>query len=95
MVEASQVAQVVKNPPASAGDARDRGSIPGWGRSPGVGNGSQIQYSCLENPTDRGAWRATVHKVKKSWTRLSNQAQSRAKSVYMVTAVICSKWRIR
>ena len=55
MVEASQAAQVVKNPPTSAGDTRDRGSIPGLGRSPGVGNGSPLQYSCLENPMDRGA----------------------------------------
>ena len=47
---------VVKNPPASAGDARDGGSIPGWGRSPGGGNGNLLQYSCLENSMDRGAW---------------------------------------
>ena len=81
MVEASQAAQVVKNPPTSAGDTRDRGSIPGLGRSPGVGNGSPLQYSCLENPMDRGAWHATVHKVEKSPTRLSNQAQSTAQSL--------------
>ena len=47
---------VVKNSPASAGDARDLGSIPGSGRSPGVGNGNLLQYSCLENSLDRGAW---------------------------------------
>ena len=47
---------VAKNPPASAGVARDTGSIPGLGRSPGVGNGNPLQYSCLKNPTDRGAW---------------------------------------
>ena len=47
---------VVKNPPADAGDV---GLIPGWGRSPGDGNGNPLQYSCLENPMDRGAWRAT------------------------------------
>ena len=64
----SQVALVVKNLPASAGDARDAGSIPGWGRSPGEGNGSPLQNSCLENPMDRGAWRATVHGVTKSQT---------------------------
>ena len=46
------------------------GSIPGLGRSPGEGNGSSLQYSCLEKPMDRGAWRATVHGVTKSWTRL-------------------------
>ena len=47
---------VVKNPPANAGDARDSGSIPGLGRPPGVGNGNPLQYFCLENPMDRGAW---------------------------------------
>ena len=51
---------MVKNPPANSGDLRDRGSIPGSGRSPGEGNGNLLQYSCLENPMDR-AWRATVH----------------------------------
>ena len=62
-VWASQVAQVVKNLPASAGDVRDEGSIPGSGRSPGEGNGNLLQCSCLENAIDRGAWRATVHVV--------------------------------
>ena len=57
---------VVKNVPANAGDVRDTGSIPGSGRSPGEGNGSPIQCSCLENPMDRGAWRATVHGVAES-----------------------------
>ena len=59
----SQVVLVVKNPPANAGDIRDVGSIPGSGRSPGGGNGNPLQYSCLENPMDRGAWRATAHGV--------------------------------
>ena len=59
---------LIKNLPASAGDTRDEGSIPGSGRSPGVGNGNQLQYSCLENPMNRGAWQATVHGVTKSWT---------------------------
>ena len=59
---------VVKSPPASAGDTGDVGLIPGSGRSPGEGNGDPLQYSCLENPTDRGAWRATVHGVAKSRT---------------------------
>ena len=58
---ASQVALVVKNPPANAGDVRDLGSIPGLGRSFGEGHGNPIQYSCLENSMDRGAWWATVH----------------------------------
>ena len=56
----------------SACNAGDPGSIPGLGRSPGEGNGNALQYSCLENPMDRGAWQATVHRVTKSWTRLSN-----------------------
>ena len=52
--------------------AEDVGSIPGSGKSPGEGNGNPLQYSCLEDPMDRGAWWATVHGVTKSWTRLSN-----------------------
>ena len=59
---------VVKNMLANAGDTRDVGSIPGLGRSPGVGNGNQLQYSSLRNAMDRGAWQATVHGVAKSWT---------------------------
>ena len=62
----SQVVIVVKNLPANAGDIRDAGSIPGLGRSPGGGQGNPFQYSCLKNPMDRGAWRATVHSVAKS-----------------------------
>ena len=58
---------VVKNPLANGGDAGDVGSIPGWGRYPGVGNGNLPQYSCLENSTARGAWWAIVHGVAKSW----------------------------
>ena len=57
----------VKNPPANAGDV---GLIPGSGRSPGEGNGNPLQYSCLENPMDRGAWWATVHGVTKNETGL-------------------------
>jgi len=64
-VEASPVVLVVKNPPA---DVRDAGLIPRSGRSPGGGHGNPLQYSCLENPMDRGAWRATVHRVAKSRT---------------------------
>ena len=59
---------MVKNPPANAGDTRDAGSIPGLGRSPGGGNGNPLQYSCLGNPMDRGAWQATVLEVAKSQT---------------------------
>ena len=70
----SQVVLVVKNSPDNVGDIRDAGSIPGLGRSPGGGHGNPLQYSCLENPMDRGAWRAAVHRVAKSWTWLSDLA---------------------
>ena len=56
----------------SACSVGDQGSIPGSARSPGEGNGNPLQYSCLENTMDRGAWQATVHEVTKSLTRLSN-----------------------
>ena len=59
---------MVKNLPANAGDA---GSVPEWGRSPGGGHDDPLQYSCLDNPRDRGTWRATVHGVAKSRTRLN------------------------
>jgi len=62
---------VEKNPPAKA---RDAGLIPGSGRSPGEGNGYPLQYSCLENSMDIGAWQVTVHGVAKSWTCLSTHA---------------------
>ena len=64
------VALVVKNLPANAGDVIEAGSIPGLGRSPGGRHGNPLQYSCLENPMDRGAWRVRVHRVTKSSTRL-------------------------
>ena len=60
---------MVKNPFANAGDS---GSIPGSGRSPGEGNGNPLQYSCLENSMDGGAWKAAVHGVAEGWTRLSD-----------------------
>ena len=63
---------VLKNLPASAGDAGDLGSIPGLGRSPGGGHGNPLQYSCLKNPMGRGAWWAIVHGVTESdMTKLS------------------------
>ena len=65
----SFIGSAVKNLAANAGDT---GSIPESGRASGVGNGNLLQYSCLGNPTDRGAWQTTVHGVAKSWTRLSN-----------------------
>ena len=63
---------MVKKLPADAGDVRDSGSVPGLGRSPGEGHGNPPQSSCLENPTDRRAWRATVDRIAKSWTRLND-----------------------
>ena len=62
----------VKNLPANAGDVRDMGWIPGLGRSPGGGHGNPLQYSCLKNPVDRGAWQASVDEVTKSQTQLSD-----------------------
>ena len=67
---ASQVALVVRNPRANSGGIRYTGSIPELGRSPGEGNGNPFLYSCLENPMDRGAWWAMIHRVTKSWTQL-------------------------
>ena len=67
---ASQVALGINNPPAITGDVRDMGSIPGLRRSPGGGHGSPLQYSCLENLLERGAWRAPVRGVAESQTRL-------------------------
>ena len=61
-----------KEPACGTGDTRDPGLIPGLGRSPGEGNGNPLQYSCLEKSMDRRAWRATVHRVAKSWTWLSD-----------------------
>ena len=75
---ASEVALAVKNLLANAGDTTDVNSVPGSGRSPGGGDGNALQYSCQRNPMDRGAWRATVHRVAKSWTQdWSDLAQSR------------------
>ena len=63
---------VVENLPSSAGHLRDADSVPGSGRSPGGEHGTLLQYSCLENPVDRGAWRAIVHRVTKSETLLKH-----------------------
>ena len=73
---ASQVALAVKNPSASAGDIRDVGLIPESGRSPEGGHSNPLQYSCLKNSMDRGAWQATVHGVLKSWTGLSTHTHT-------------------
>ena len=67
---ACQVALVVKNLPVNAGDIRDASSVPGSGRSPGRSHGNPLQYFYLGNPMDREAWRATVHRIAKSWTQL-------------------------
>ena len=64
---------MVKNVPANAGDM---GSIPELGRSPGIGNGYPLQYSCLENCVDKGAWQATIHAITKNWTGLNNSAHT-------------------
>ena len=63
---ASQVVLLVKNPPADAGDVTDMGLVPGSGRSHGGRRGNPLQYSCLENPMDRGAWPVSVHRFAKS-----------------------------
>ena len=63
---------MTKSPPANAGDGKGMGLIPGSGKSPRGGHGNPIQYSCLENSMDRGAWWAPIHGVAKSWTRLKH-----------------------
>ena len=72
---------VVKNLPANVRGARDVGLITGWGRSPGEGNGNPLQYSCLENPMDRGAWRATAHGVTKE-SDTTERAHAESKVTY-------------
>ena len=86
---ASQAALVIKNPHASAGDIREVGSVPRSGRSPGGWHGNPVRYSCLENPMDRGAWRATVHRVEQSWTLLKQLSMHTLPSVYLLESV-CS-----
>ena len=74
---------MAKKPSANAGDARDMGLIPGLEISPRVRNGNPLQYSCLENSMDRGAWQATVHGVTKSWTRMSIQTHTHTHTQYV------------
>ena len=81
MLGASQVALVVKHPPANAGDVRDANLIPGSGRSPEEGQSNPLQYSCLENPMDRGAWWAMVHGVPKSRTQLKRLSKYMTQSL--------------
>ena len=86
---------MVKNPPANAGGIRDVGLITGLGRSPGGGHGNPLQYSCLENPMDMGAWWATVHRVALSWTHLkglSTQAHKPGDSEGQGRLACCSPW---
>ena len=83
---------MVKNSSANAGDTKDVSSMPSLGRYPGGGNGKPLQYSCLENPMDRGTWWATVHGVTKSQTRLSNWACT----IYHLVAMYgCESWPIK
>ena len=83
-MRASQVALVVKNPPANAGDARDMGLIPGLGGSPRERNGNPLQYPCLENPMDRGAWQTTVHGVTRVGHDLAVKKREKRIASYLV-----------
>ena len=83
---------MVKNLPANERDIRDVGSIPGLGRSPGVETSNSLQYSCLENSMDSGAWRATVYGVTKSWTELSTHTNMRTMVSKRKIYQICSVW---
>ena len=82
---------MVKNLPANVGHAGDLSLVPGWGRSPRVGNGNSLQYSCLKNPMDRGAWWAIVHGVVKSQTRLSTQhgTHTHICIIHVIKTIIC------
>ena len=80
---------MVKNLQACAGDIRDSGSILGLGRSPGGGHGNPLQYSCLKNPMDRGAWWATVQRVTKSQTQLSNSAHTHTGATSTTQVFLC------
>ena len=89
---------VVKSSSANAGDSGDTGSILGSGRSPGVGNGSPLQYSCLKHIMNRGAWQATVYGIAKSQTRLCDWARACAYTHTRTCTVICQggwEWRGR
>ena len=86
------MALVVNNSPTNAGDLRDSGLIPGLWRSPGGGHGNLLQYSCLENPMDRGAWRATVHGVAQSQTRLKWLSIHAGTGSVALGLVICQVW---
>ena len=89
----SQVVLVVKNPPANAGDTGDMSSVPGLGRSPGGGHGSPLQYSCLENLTNREAWRATIHRAVKSWMWLKRLSVCATKE-HSSVQILLYNWNI-
>ena len=80
---------VGKESACSVGDAGEMGSIPGWGRSSRGGHGNPLQYSCLENPMDRGAWQATVDGVAKSWTWLRDWALYKFKAYNIMIVCVC------
>ena len=80
---------MIKNPPANTGHLGDTGSIPGSGRSPGEGNGNPLQYSCLENPMDKGAWRATADKIEKSQTRQKDVRGDKEEYFIIVLVIYC------
>ena len=86
-----QVVLMVKNPPASAGDIEDMGLISGLGRSPGGGHGNTLQYSCLENPMDRGAWQA--HGVAESDTTEVTEHAARTRGTKNSTNVTIHHWK--
>ena len=74
---------MAKNPPVHSGDTGDSGSIPGYGKPPGEGNGNPLQYSCLGNPRDRGVWKATVHGVTKESDKTLPLNNNKAKLIYL------------
>ena len=84
-----------QNPHTNAGDVRDEGSIPGPGRSPRVGKVNPLQHFCLENPMDKGAWQATVHRIAKSQTWLSNKVYALICEIGAVIAIIFPFIKIR
>ena len=79
------VGTAVKNPGANAGDIRGVGLIRGWGRFSGAGHGNPLQYCCLENPMDRGRWRATVHALSNSQTQLKRLSPCTAHRIMLIT----------
>ena len=74
--------------PASAGDIRDAGSMPGSRRRPGGGHGNPLHYSCLGNPMDRGAWQSIVHRIAQSWTRLKQLSMHAQMYIYRYKRIL-------